>query len=530
MVAYANAAKEITKKHGERVVNHTGIPYNYKADELTRVDRFLTIGTSGGSYYASESNLTKENAAHFIEMLDKHGTLIVNKIIDVSTSGIAAKQQPAIFALALASAHDNVEVRRAALAAVNQVCRTASTLFQFLEYVTTLRGWGRSLKRAVQMWYSDKTVEQLAYQMVKYRTRNGWSHKDALHLSHTTSKESAREELYNYAYTGESDMLEDYSSLDIVRAFDILQNTGEIEQVLSTLKENRNIPFEAIPNEHLSDKRVWEQLVLNGMPMTALIRNLSKITSVGALENTQVLERVLSDLENQSRIEKARIHPINVLSGLVAYTTGESRNVNWTPNRNIVDALDGVFYMAFKNVEPTNKRMLLAVDCSGSMSGALATGFRNLTAAQVSAAMALVTTSVERHAEVVLFDSKVTPVTLSARERLDSVMDKMEFRGGATDCAAPYAWAYKNDKSYDATVMYTDYESNFQASYYDPDYIYHAIQAQRARGPQDMRVVNVAMTANNLSFSRKTDKNMLDVSGFSSDTPQAISLFVAGKI
>ena len=39
----------------------------------------------------------------------------------------------------------------------------------------------------------------------------------------------------------------------------------------------------------------------------------------------------------------------------------------WTPVREVVDALDAAFYTAFGNVEPTGKRLLLALDVSGSM-------------------------------------------------------------------------------------------------------------------------------------------------------------------
>jgi 60 kDa SS-A/Ro ribonucleoprotein len=38
---------------------------------------------------------------------------------------------------------------------------------------------------------------------------------------------------------------------------------------------------------------------------------------------------------------------------------------SWTPVAQIVDALDAAFYTAFDNVEPTGKRLLLALDVFG---------------------------------------------------------------------------------------------------------------------------------------------------------------------
>ena len=47
----------------------------------------------------------------------------------------------------------------------------------------------------------------------------------------------------------------------------------------------------------------------------------------------------------------------------------------------IVDALDAAFYTAFENVEPTGKRLLLALDVSGSMDGGEVAGVPGLTPA-----------------------------------------------------------------------------------------------------------------------------------------------------
>ena len=41
---------------------------------------------------------------------------------------------------------------------------------------------------------------------------------------------------------------------------------------------------------------------------------------------------------------------------------------SWFPVQRVVDALDAAFKTAFGNVEPTGKRMMLALDASGSMS------------------------------------------------------------------------------------------------------------------------------------------------------------------
>ena len=69
----------------------------------------------------------------------------------------------------------------------------------------------------------------------------------------------------------------------------------------------------------------------------------------------------------------------------------------------MLDALDGAFYKAFANVEPTGKRHLIALDVSGSMGAQF--GGTVLTCREATAALALVTMAVEPETHVVGFTS-----------------------------------------------------------------------------------------------------------------------------
>src|SRR5207247_2767780 len=81
--------------------------------------------------------------------------------------------------------------RKAALEALPQVCRTSTHLFQFATYVEAFRGWGRSLRRGVGRWYATQPVDSLAYQAVKYRQREGVTHRDVLRLAHPAKQVTA---------------------------------------------------------------------------------------------------------------------------------------------------------------------------------------------------------------------------------------------------------------------------------------------------------------------------------------------------
>ena len=154
-------------------VKNSNAGYSWRVDEWARLRRFLILGSEGGSYYASEWKLTRENAQAVERAVQSDGKRAVAEIVAVSREGRAPKNDPALFALAAAAGLGDDETRKAALEALPQVARTGTHLFQFASFVEGFRGWGRSLRRGVGRWYAEQTVDALAYQAVKYRQREG---------------------------------------------------------------------------------------------------------------------------------------------------------------------------------------------------------------------------------------------------------------------------------------------------------------------------------------------------------------------
>ena len=87
------------------------------------------------------------------------------------------------------------------------------------------------------------------------------------------------------------------------------------------------------------------------MPMTAMIRNLGKMTNVGVLApSSQAATQVCQMLRNEKALKDARVHPFSILLALKQYQAGrgDKGKLTWTPNQAIVTALDEAFYLAFK--------------------------------------------------------------------------------------------------------------------------------------------------------------------------------------
>ena len=421
--------------------------FAWEVDDWARLRRFLMLGAEGGSYYASEWTLTRENAQAVERCIREDGQRAVLEISRVSEEGRAPKNDPALFALAMAAGLGDEPTRRAALAALPRVARTGTHLFQFVTFVEQFRGWGRSLRRAVGGWYADRSVDPLAYQAVKYRQRDGVTHRDVLRLAHPAANVSARNPslevspehaaLFEWIVRGTaSDGLP-----RIVEGFVAAQAADTPKRAAQLVREYR-LPREALRPEHLTSSEVWAAL-LDDMPMTALVRNLATMTRVGAIApGSDGTAKVVAQLGDAERIRKARVHPIAVLAALRTYGAGRGARGRgeWNPVREVIDALDAAFYAAFENVEPTGKRLLLALDVSSSMLGGQVAGVPGLAPRDASAALALVTAATESRYETVGFFAGrggfhkrgggrftgradgLTPLSISPRQRLDDAV------------------------------------------------------------------------------------------------------------
>ena len=66
----------------ERQVQNSAGGFSFPVDDMTRLRRFLVLGSEGGSYYADQRTLTKENAAAVKRCIENDGAKAVYEIAD----------------------------------------------------------------------------------------------------------------------------------------------------------------------------------------------------------------------------------------------------------------------------------------------------------------------------------------------------------------------------------------------------------------------------------------------------------------
>jgi 60 kDa SS-A/Ro ribonucleoprotein len=522
-----------TEQADPRQVPNSAGGYTFTLDDEARIRRFLVLGSDGPTYYTSARDLTKDNAQVVIRMAQNDARKLVDILTGVSLAGRAPKQNPTLFALAAAASLGDLDGRRYALAALPQIARTGTHLFIFARYVEQFRGWGRALRRAVADWYLDKPVDSLAYQAVKYRQREGWSHRDLLRLSHPETTEPQRKALFDWISGRKAEGLP-----ELVQWFEMANSSSAISYGSWLKGIQHGLTWEMLPDAALNEVEVWESLVRHGMPMTALVRQLPRLTRLGVARSERAA--IVEQITDPERLQKARIHPVNVLVALRTYASGQSArgDSTWTPDAKIIDALDAAFYASFGFVEPANKRTLLALDVSGSMVSPISN--MPLSCREASAALALVTAATEPDCDIVGFTggtwgyrygtnqnfdgSELSELPISPRQRLDDAVQAVSnLPFGGTDCSLPMLWALKNKRAYDTFAIYTDNET--WAGVMHP---HQALERYRRETGIPARLVVVGMTATNFSIADPNDPGSLDVAGFDSAVPPLITDFSRG--
>lgn len=508
----------------DQVKNSTG-GFTFALTPQKQLERFLILGSDAPTYYASAQKLTRENARVVEKCWIDFPEATADTVIDVSDKNRAPRNDPAIFALALGMVSTNPEARQEAARAVYPVCRTATHLFTWMSYCRLLgKGNGRIMKRTIANWYAKRPTEALARQMVQYQNRAGFTHKRGVQLSNMgAGEDAARVALYNWACGREftQDNLP-----PIVQAMAAAHGGATVKQVTKLITDH-NLPWEALPTEMLKVPEIWGAL-LPKMGLTALIRNLGRMTSIGTVASLNAgTKEVVARLGDAEALKKARIHPFTLLNAMSVYKGGTSlqggrRGVTtqWSPVQAVIAALNEAFYASFANIVPSGKATMLALDISGSMGGGNLFNSK-LTPREGTAAMAMVTLRTEQMAAVYGFGNTFHELKINKGMSLETVLKTISgLPFGSTNCSLPFTQALSLGIPVETFVVYTDNEVNTGR------HPYQALRDYRQKTGINAKLVVVGMTATQFSIADPSDDGMLDVVGFDSSAPAVIADFV----
>jgi 60 kDa SS-A/Ro ribonucleoprotein len=502
----------------DMVKNNAG-GYGFEVTPQDRLERFLLIGTEGGTYYVGEQKLTQENATNIISMIKSNGAAVLATVVDFAEKNRAPKADAGIFALALLATYGDTETKTATYAAISKVCKTSTHLFTFLANIQNLRGWSRGLRKGVANFYTSKDASQVAYQVVKYRNRAGFTHRDALRLSHAKANSPEMNDLFAYVTAKDLAEFDLEKGNKLVNAFETAQKTTNEKELINLIREYR-LTWEMIPNSNLNKPEVLKAL-LDNMPLNALLRNLNRFSYNGLTDaNTETVKTITRKLKDEEFVAKSGIHPLNVVNSMLTYSSGRGTlgDKTWKVNQKIVDALSETYDLALKALLPTGKNILVAVDISGSMNHSV--NGMQMTASQIANVLGVTILKAEDEAELVWFDTGLSAPTIGRRTSIDDVLKKSP-HGGGTDCAQAFVHALKTKVKYDAIVILTDSET-----WAGPAHGLTLLNEYRKKINQNVKVIEVAMVANPSTTLPVDDKNVLRVVGFDASVVDVIQSYL----
>lgn len=561
-----NNTPQSEKASPNQVANSAG-GYSFEVTIWQKLTRFLVLGVAGGSYYNSEKKMAKGFQDTLDACLKEDPVQTIDTIVELSTENRVINNDTAIFAIAWVTASKtlNQDQKTYAYKAVNKICRIPTHYFHFMNYSNDLRGVGMGLRKAIQRYYLNTPIDKLAMHIIKYKQRDGWSHKDLLRLAHPPALEddARRDSLLRYAANaapgprslkrirGEWEYTHEYEGSNKIHPQVVAHEEamtldpskkGDRGRLVNLIQDHR-LTHEMIPTKGKNYPEVWEALAQD-MPLGALLRNLGNLGRVGLLKPLSSFNKVIIEkLSDSESVKRSRLHPFQVLVASKAYSIGRrlkggrgglwnypdeynSGSLEWAPVATIKETLDDLFYVTFGNIEPTGQRILLGVDVSGSMDCSIS-GQPLVSCREGAALMAMVTARVEDEYHVMAFANTFRNLNITAKDTLEGVVNKMDsLPFGGTDCGLPFKYAQRMNLEVDAFGVYTDSETWAGRD----GHPHQLLSRYRKSSGIPAKSFVVAMVANNFTIADPNDGGMIDFVGFDPNTPRMISDFIKGEL
>lgn len=477
------------------------------------------------------------------------GKDVLDCIKDVSENNGACRQGPTVFSYAFCIVHGDREVKKYGYKMLTNICRIPTHLFEFQKFCEELNmqknnhsGWGRSHRMGISKWYNGfaNNAPKLAYLVTKYKKRSKWNHRDIVRLAHVKPQNEKIRTILKFIVNKEKNNLVKLHDSDDEEHAEVKTFLGAVIEA-KKCKDNKRIQEliakndlarEHLPNSCLSDKEVWQTL-LRTMPLTALIRNIGKMTQLGIFNEEHAsfhIQLVEERLQIQT-LQESKVHPLKILFALRQYQEGkgDQGKLHWIPNPGVIRIMEEAFDNAVGLQTKTGKRYLLAVSVSCDMKKKLVGS--PLTASEAAAAMVHTIAKKEHDVKTVFVENKCDieqsfVSTIDQYDNLSSIrkkLDKFSSPEPAKERKTPFKeWASSYENFFDVIMIFTDTLTGEGKGRVMEPFVHHC---HKVGAPSHARVI-VAMTGKPNYRVEPCDDQTLHVIGFDHSTPQIINAFI----
>ena len=465
----------------------------------------------------------------------------------VSGSPASCKKYPLLFALCICILSLCPQTRAAAFESLPEVWEIGSHLFLFMKLYYQIHqkqklkkpGWGGGFRKAIHKWYLQNDAMWLARQVTKYRKRYRWNHKKILKLAHIKPPNPDYDFVFKYImfgleraradHPGNSDVKDFLESVEYVRKYDVnQQDAGDYETLLEKIHLHE-LMWEHLKTPMLKSPGIW-QAIVRMMPPHALIRNLGRLSRLNMLSPGDPNETVVVErLESHNALEKAKVHPLTVLTALCQYKNGMSHNGKrrWPVNERVVQGLWSAFNKTCASFSETGKNLLVAINVNTTMRCPVV-GSPALSSKETAFALAKLIHEAESGAnnpyvKCVTFYRELEEIDLSRREAARELAADFRQETHRTDGSLPFQYAEQHGLGTEGFIIFTDFlESS------DKTTILAALNRYRhASGIANARLVVVGLSNSDFCITGG-DENVMDVAGVDISALNRMMAFLAG--
>ena len=507
--------KDYTFKNDKNKTTNLAGGVSFIQDKWNSLTRWLLVGSMSNSFYASREEMTEGNLNILKECIQEDPDRVRNLIVESSKKGVTAHTP--IFSLVPLSVGDR-KSKQVFKSIFPLVIRTASHLYEFLEYVKKFRGYGHVIQKAVKDWLEQKTPEELEYQFLKYKKRYNWSGRDVLRKIKPTTSNLLKNSIYAWM-TRKNSLVPSY--LSRISAFEYLKNSKGLSQdeIVSLIRES-NLTHEMIPGNIQKTPEIWNAIYQN-MPIQATIRNIRNLLNQGIFKNRENIE-ILKNRLSPDSLKSSYIHPIDLVK---AYIVNRG-NSNPPYGEEISKILESAIDSSFNCIEPTGLKFFIALDVSGSMKSK-PDGI--MTFISIGGILSLTLIKSEKDCFVGGFSDFFTPLNISKETsfidviELDSdVWSNCDF--GGTDASSAYMYAIRNKIYTDVFVFFTD-SQNWMG-----DEPHKLLKTYRNMINKNVKAIYVTLAPyhDRTTLADPDDPLSYEVVGYTSQTTKLIQLLAKG--
>jgi 60 kDa SS-A/Ro ribonucleoprotein len=401
----------------EETINEAGGAAFSFPDKLA-LAQFAVTGTFNNVFYTdAETQLEKVK-----ELCKKVDSVFLTKLAIYSREKGYMKDMPAFFLAVLHSRGCN-ELLSIAFPRVITSFKMLANFVQIVRSgVTGRKSFGTSTRRVIRNWLAERSALDVFNGSIGLANP---SVADIIKMVHPKGEDYSKDAVY--AYLTEAKNWE--------TKFD---NLPEEIQLFEKLKKGENvevpnIPFRALTNLDLNVDQ-WRRIASN-MPFNTLRQNINMLSKRNVFKSYAAVNEAVSKLANGDLIRKIKVFPYQL------FTTFQ--NMDDEVHVEIKNALQEAAEYATENVPSFGKKVVLAIDVSGSMqspvTGCLYSNVATKTrCVDVAGLIAACVVRNNKNALVLAFDTSVYEANINPRDSIMTNSTKIaKYGGGGTNCSLP---------------------------------------------------------------------------------------------